>query len=133
MSSAVALDVPQVVYQLAPNKRLKLFFSSRRRHTRSKRDWSSDVCSSDLASARPGSAQSWAWALNVATSASNPTASQGRPALQVTGEHREEPLEPPAPRGHAARADSARFATFAGSGPSTRSHRSRRGSVGATA
>src|SRR5699024_11773239 len=38
------------------------FFSSRRRHTRSKRDWSSDVCSSDLARAaftgeleRPGS------------------------------------------------------------------------------
>src|SRR5699024_11274043 len=29
--------------------RLNLFFfSSRRRHTRSKRDWSSDVCSSDL-------------------------------------------------------------------------------------
>src|SRR5699024_12087462 len=27
-----------------------LFFSSRRRHTRSKRDWSSDVCSSDLGS-----------------------------------------------------------------------------------
>src|SRR5438067_2330920 len=27
------------------------FFSSRRRHTRSKRDWSSDVCSSDLAPA----------------------------------------------------------------------------------
>src|SRR5699024_11294778 len=26
------------------------FFSSRRRHTRSKRDWSSDVCSSDLIS-----------------------------------------------------------------------------------
>src|SRR5438874_7782504 len=26
------------------------FFSSRRRHTRSLRDWSSDVCSSDLAS-----------------------------------------------------------------------------------
>src|SRR5207247_7181450 len=26
-----------------------LFFSSRRRHTRSTRDWSSDVCSSDLA------------------------------------------------------------------------------------
>ena len=95
-----------------------------------------DLCEelpSRVASACPGSAQSWAWALNVATSASNPTASQGRPALQVTGEHREEPLEPPAPRGHAARADSARFATFAGSGPSTRSHRSRRGSVGATA
>src|SRR6266496_2458404 len=29
------------------------FFSSRRRHTRSLRDWSSDVCSSDL-TARPG-------------------------------------------------------------------------------
>src|SRR5207247_5936725 len=27
------------------------FFSSRRRHTRSTRDWSSDVCSSDLESA----------------------------------------------------------------------------------
>src|SRR5206468_7468364 len=26
------------------------FFSSRRRHTRSDRDWSSDVCSSDLSS-----------------------------------------------------------------------------------
>src|SRR5207249_6777586 len=29
------------------------FFSSRRRHTRSKRDWSSDVCSSDLTTATP--------------------------------------------------------------------------------
>src|SRR5699024_12175468 len=28
------------------------FFSSRRRHTRSKRDWSSDVCSSDLCLSR---------------------------------------------------------------------------------
>src|SRR5699024_11682184 len=28
---------------------LSFFFSSRRRHTRSKRDWSSDVCSPDLA------------------------------------------------------------------------------------
>src|SRR5216683_4259221 len=28
------------------------FFSSRRRHTRSDRDWSSDVCSSDLAEGR---------------------------------------------------------------------------------
>src|SRR5207249_5518977 len=28
------------------------FFSSRRRHTRSKRDWSSDVCSSDLPKTR---------------------------------------------------------------------------------
>src|SRR5699024_765260 len=30
------------------------FFSSRRRHTRSKRDWSSDVCSSDLCLAEFG-------------------------------------------------------------------------------
>src|SRR5437868_14864557 len=30
------------------------FFSSRRRHTRSKRDWSSDVCSSDLSAGRRG-------------------------------------------------------------------------------
>src|SRR5690606_39970679 len=30
--------------------RFSLFFSSRRRHTRFSRDWSSDVCSSDLAS-----------------------------------------------------------------------------------
>src|SRR5204862_1187880 len=29
-----------------------VFFSSRRRHTRSLRDWSSDVCSSDLESRR---------------------------------------------------------------------------------
>src|SRR5699024_3366244 len=29
------------------------FFSSRRRHTRSKRDWSSDVCSSDLVTIMP--------------------------------------------------------------------------------
>src|SRR5207247_7333905 len=29
------------------------FFSSRRRHTRSTRDWSSDVCSSDLLAAGP--------------------------------------------------------------------------------
>src|SRR5438105_13462614 len=27
---------------------MEFFFSSRRRHTRSTRDWSSDVCSSDL-------------------------------------------------------------------------------------
>src|SRR5699024_5050619 len=31
---------------------LFFFFSSRRRHTRSKRDWSSDVCSSDLRMSR---------------------------------------------------------------------------------
>src|SRR5699024_12168973 len=36
--------------KIAKNDHLLIFFffSSRRRHTRSKRDWSSDVCSSDL-------------------------------------------------------------------------------------
>src|SRR5207248_3920928 len=34
---------------------LFFFFSSRRRHTRSYGDWSSDVCSSDLMSYRMGS------------------------------------------------------------------------------
>src|SRR2546421_7413178 len=33
------------------------FFSSRRRHTRSDRDWSSDVCSSDLSGPKAGSAR----------------------------------------------------------------------------
>src|SRR5690606_40480560 len=33
------------------------FFSSRRRHTRFSRDWSSDVCSSDLAEARVAAAE----------------------------------------------------------------------------
>src|SRR5207302_3485779 len=31
------------------SRRIRIFFSSRRRHTRFSRDWSSDVCSSDLA------------------------------------------------------------------------------------
>src|SRR5215469_14613875 len=39
------------------------FFSSRRRHTRSLRDWSSDVCSSDLISA----GDVWAVGLNAMT------------------------------------------------------------------
>src|SRR5437868_3282297 len=34
--------------QHASTASASFFFSSRRRHTRSKRDWSSDVCSSDL-------------------------------------------------------------------------------------
>src|SRR5699024_11484530 len=36
---------------------LAVFFSSRRRHTRSKRDWSSDVCSSDLGESGSGKSQ----------------------------------------------------------------------------
>src|SRR5256884_9602896 len=36
---------------------LFFFFSSRRRHTRCSRDWSSDVCSSDLSGLR----RPWTW------------------------------------------------------------------------
>src|SRR5206468_4737084 len=35
-------------YTIIRSIKLFFFFSSRRRHTRSDRDWSSDVCSSDL-------------------------------------------------------------------------------------
>src|SRR5699024_12179664 len=37
-----------LAYRLVDLSWLLFLFSSRRRHTRSKRDWSSDVCSSDL-------------------------------------------------------------------------------------
>src|SRR6266704_3769668 len=37
-----------ILFLLRSEKCISFFFSSRRRHTRSKRDWSSDVCSSDL-------------------------------------------------------------------------------------
>src|SRR6266536_3776583 len=39
----------KIFFQLNhPELYIALFFSRRRRHTRSTRDWSSDVCSSDL-------------------------------------------------------------------------------------
>src|SRR5699024_5899262 len=42
--------------EIEPHALAAAFFSSsRRRHTRSKRDWSSDVCSSDLLRGRPPS------------------------------------------------------------------------------
>src|SRR5699024_11680476 len=43
----------RVMRVLTANISLLFFFSSRRRHTRSKRDWSSDVCSSDLTLENP--------------------------------------------------------------------------------
>ena len=51
---ALLLDEPCAGLDLASRRRSMefFFFSSRRRHTRSKRDWSSDVCSSDLAAAQ---------------------------------------------------------------------------------
>src|SRR5256884_7366807 len=42
ITTGVVLEVEVVVSQFV------FFFSSRRRHTRCSRDWSSDVCSSDL-------------------------------------------------------------------------------------
>src|SRR5699024_11896915 len=50
------------------------FFSSRRRHTRSKRDWSSDVCSSDLGAA----------SIAIATHSSRPYGPASRPSPVVT-------------------------------------------------
>src|SRR5205809_4913413 len=41
--------VEECVYYLCCYIFIFFFFSSRRRHTRCSRDWSSDVCSSDLA------------------------------------------------------------------------------------
>src|SRR5699024_5266210 len=43
-----AVVAPDCSYRLSRRSSFVFFFSSRRRHTRSKRDWSSDVCSSDL-------------------------------------------------------------------------------------
>src|SRR5207247_5291260 len=45
------------------------FFSSRRRHTSSTRDWSSDVCSSDLSGPRRGGAPSHRFGGGAATAA----------------------------------------------------------------
>src|SRR5438034_4520717 len=46
MSSVMGM--PSRVFYGVPGTRAGFFFSSRRRHTRSLCDWSSDVCSSDL-------------------------------------------------------------------------------------
>src|SRR5690606_40129984 len=56
--------------------RFFFFFSSRRRHTRFSRDWSSDVCSSDL-EVRPERAQALAirWLIGAARNRSETTMS----------------------------------------------------------
>src|SRR5687768_16046686 len=56
-----------------PGFRLYFFFSSRRRHTRCSRDWSSDVCSpiSDMGAIE--AAWTWRTAGLVVTDPSNPT------------------------------------------------------------
>src|SRR6266852_4870397 len=55
------------------------FFSSRRRHTRCYRDWSSDVCSSDLAVAGLGSL--WGVGAGAAFVALLPNISQSAPLI----------------------------------------------------
>src|SRR5260370_7283155 len=45
-------EVESMGYSLVAVVSFFFFFSSRRRHTRFKCDWSSDVCSSDLSTAR---------------------------------------------------------------------------------
>src|SRR5438105_10358891 len=46
----VVIDIENITTEYFMGEELvwSFFFSSRRRHTRSTRDWSSDVCSSDL-------------------------------------------------------------------------------------
>src|SRR5439155_6208518 len=66
------------------------FFSSRRRHTRWPRDWSSDVCSSDLGAA-PASVQRVAAARSSWTSWPATTVATGQPrsAQPWNGEFRD--------------------------------------------
>src|SRR5260221_9697881 len=54
--AGLSLDRPETSYmqKIESLTSLFFFFSSRRRHTRSLCDWSSDVCSSDLALPQPG-------------------------------------------------------------------------------
>src|SRR3712207_7661350 len=47
--TAELIDLDVLIVHLSPFSFFFFFFSSRRRHTRSLCDWSSDVCSSDLA------------------------------------------------------------------------------------
>src|SRR2546422_8196801 len=62
------------------------FFSSRRRHTRCSRDWSSDVCSSDL---RTGSL-SWSAARSRSCNPGRPRGARPGPAPAHTGWRRSE-------------------------------------------
>src|SRR5699024_12098122 len=58
--------------------RCAFVFSSRRRHTRSKRDWSSDVCSSDLGRVQhPEIAESYAQEGSIAQESGKPTRGKG--------------------------------------------------------
>src|SRR6201989_3683189 len=65
------------------------FFSSRRRHTRSLRDWSSDVCSSDLKQ-KTAYESLRDWSSDVCSSDLSSQAEDGIRDLYVTGEHTSE-------------------------------------------
>src|SRR5438128_6753322 len=60
-----SLDYDLGAFWVVNDLRITFFFSRRRRHTRCYRDWSSDVCSSDLALRRRNAAASgsspWRW------------------------------------------------------------------------
>src|SRR6266852_7509751 len=71
--------------QCAIGAMLFFFFSSRRRHTRCYRDWSSDVCSSDLQGPRPdmpgrpdGAPDTWIGTAHVLTCIQPSAAQIGR-------------------------------------------------------
>src|SRR2546421_4413611 len=51
-STMLSENIPCYNYARSGPLPMFFFFSSRRRHTRSDRDWSSDVCSSDLSACR---------------------------------------------------------------------------------
>src|SRR5699024_11972500 len=73
---------------------ISFFFSSRRRHTRSKRDWSSDVCSSDLfwrpcpCSRGRGALRPRCWTLARPARARGPTPSAPTTAASSRSEER---------------------------------------------
>src|SRR6266513_4861796 len=75
------------------------FFSSRRRHTRSKRDWSSDVCSSDLpwAAISGRSSRSWrsskSWLLQLVRVRALEARGVGSSAQQLVRRERQEFVE----------------------------------------
>src|SRR2546429_1998108 len=68
------------------------FFSSRRRHTRCSRDWSSDVCSSDLRTPGIDSSSSMppSWVAIVSTASREITWNLSADALQRSEEHTSE-------------------------------------------
>src|SRR5699024_11631397 len=72
------------------------FFSSRRRHTRSKRDWSSDVCSSDLVEFAAAEPTTTPAPTTTTTQPPAPTTTRP-PASSTTGAPRPTTTDAPAP------------------------------------